>query len=380
MNGDFLCESADFDASFIQLTNSLGTTTYTPDSVVALHCDPTGLADEFTIYLNSKLTAGSYYLTFKTGNDGNTLVAECGFELTPLNDTISIVVDSTLEANLEGSQDSLGNPKFFIDAKCGQTRLFISMDDRIKCNSIESTGSDFLIMDSNTTVPTVVPIDKAYPTVCTFGYTRDITIDLKNPIEGGRFTLFLKNGNDGNTLLNECSKPSTTQFLPIISEHVDTYLGPDFTYCENTVFFAELDAGPGFVTYKWNDGSINRILPIVTEGIYSVEVQNAFGCIDRDTIVVTEIDCFPGIGENTRDWFELYPNPVRDIVYVELKEQLKIEKLQITDTNGKLIEEFSPEAHSKVAIDLSEYENGLYFVSLVRFDGDTRVTRLVVSH
>lgn len=65
-------------------------------------------------------------------------------------------------------------------------------------------------------------------------------------------------------------------------------LGNDTSYCTGEVFNITLDAGNAGATYNWSDNSTNQTLAVDTAGTYWVEVTNAGGCVDTDTLVVTE--------------------------------------------------------------------------------------------
>lgn len=69
----------------------------------------------------------------------------------------------------------------------------------------------------------------------------------------------------------------TFQPLPVI------HLGNDTSLCKNFAFL--LDAGAGFVNYKWSDGNNTRLLTAIDTGMYWAEVSNGF-CKARDTLVI----------------------------------------------------------------------------------------------
>lgn len=60
-------------------------------------------------------------------------------------------------------------------------------------------------------------------------------------------------------------------------------LGSDTILCADSM---TLDAGPGFVSYRWQDGSARRTFRAPRPGTYWVETRTADGCLLRDTIVV----------------------------------------------------------------------------------------------
>lgn len=62
-------------------------------------------------------------------------------------------------------------------------------------------------------------------------------------------------------------------------------LGSDLTLCGGSQI--TLDAGTGFFTYLWSDGSFGQTLDVTTAGVYSVTVSFGGGCTGTDEIVVT---------------------------------------------------------------------------------------------
>jgi hypothetical protein len=69
----------------------------------------------------------------------------------------------------------------------------------------------------------------------------------------------------------------------------------------------------------------------------------------------------------------VYPNPVRDVVFVETS--LTLEKIQLLNGVGQLLSEQSATGN-KVRINTSKFERGLYFLNV--FTSDQRTTRKVV--
>lgn len=73
--------------------------------------------------------------------------------------------------------------------------------------------------------------------------------------------------------------------IPIID------LGPDMVGCDAFL----LDAGPGFSSYLWQDGSNSQTYNCTTTGTYSVTVTNAGGCSEADTAIITILPTLPAI-------------------------------------------------------------------------------------
>lgn len=80
----------------------------------------------------------------------------------------------------------------------------------------------------------------------------------------------------------------TTLALPVVD------LGDAASFCEGTSL--TLDAGSGFSSYLWSDGSTGQTLEVNVESEYWVTVTNENGCSNSDTVMVTR-DPLPGMAE-----------------------------------------------------------------------------------
>ncbi len=61
-------------------------------------------------------------------------------------------------------------------------------------------------------------------------------------------------------------------------------LGPDLVLCRDTTLL--LDAGPGFASYLWQDGSTGRTFSATGFDIFSVAATDSCGTVFRDTILI----------------------------------------------------------------------------------------------
>ena len=81
-----------------------------------------------------------------------------------------------------------------------------------------------------------------------------------------------------------CGPDSDTLFV-LVQPGLNVNLGPDINICQNDPL--TLDAGPGGLSYLWQDGSTNQTLDITSAGIYSVQVESESGCTYTDQITVS---------------------------------------------------------------------------------------------
>lgn len=78
-----------------------------------------------------------------------------------------------------------------------------------------------------------------------------------------------------------CFSPRTP-ITAIISAPVPVDLGPDRVTCGS----AMLDAGAGFLGYRWNTGDTTQMINASATGGYDVVVTNTDGCVGHDTVIV----------------------------------------------------------------------------------------------
>jgi gliding motility-associated-like protein len=89
-------------------------------------------------------------------------------------------------------------------------------------------------------------------------------------------------GDDGEILFNY----PPYNFIP--PQQVS--LLPDTTICPNASFL--LNAGDGFVSYQWQDGSTDSTFTVSDTGTYHVQVIDSAGCFSYDTVLV---DAYPPV-------------------------------------------------------------------------------------
>ena len=96
----------------------------------------------------------------------------------------------------------------------------------------------------------------------------------------------LTNENDfPNTDIIECDYTNNLGSFEINYTPPPLDLGPDLLMCENGV--TVLDAGPGFYSYRWQDGDDEQTYTAFFPGTYSVEVTDSCGGIQTDEITIT---------------------------------------------------------------------------------------------
>jgi len=154
---------------------------------------------------------------------------------------------------------------------------------------------------------------------------------------------------------------------------------PDTTICVFGTLL--LDAGNQGSTYYWSNGSTDQKIIVSSTGItydyqiYTVEVQNSYGCVDSATIHITFTfaSCL-GINEKSArsDW-KIYPNPTTGDLYIEIEHPEKGFIVQLIDNLGREIKKYSFAATTGTTfhglLDLTNIPAGSYFVRLKSASG-----------
>lgn len=153
------------------------------------------------------------------------------------------------------------------------------------------------------------------------------------------------------------------------------YLGPADS---NVCIFEEimLDAGNPGSSYLWSNGATTRTIQFVTTGIgydvqeYAVDVTNENGCVSSSSIrVIFSSDFCTGIEEQQNNsYINIYPNPARNLVYIEsMGIDGKIAGELVTPV-GKVVRHFTLDMKGLEkqvqSLDISGLHKGVYLVRL----------------
>jgi gliding motility-associated-like protein len=275
LNKNMKCSSLASDGSDFEI--SLAGTSVISATAVCKGFD----MDSLTLELSSPLPLGNYTLSVKNGTDINTLIDNCGTNI-PVGNSLDLIILPKMPTPM----DSL------IPVKCAPQSLQLVFRKNILCSSVAADGSDFII-----TGPSPVNIADVV-TNCINDVTRIITINLTTPVvHAGTYTIHLKDGNDGNTIVDECSEP--TPYGSSINFTVKDTVSAGFTFdvsegCKvNTVQFHH-DGRNGVNKWLWYldysgksslQNPVANFSPLESRQII-LEVTNGF-CSDTASQLIT---------------------------------------------------------------------------------------------
>ncbi|MCU7551035.1 gliding motility-associated C-terminal domain-containing protein [Chitinophagaceae bacterium LB-8] len=197
--------------------------------------------DSIELRLSGFLPPGTFSLVAKLGTDNNTLLDYCDNAI-----PVGSKVDFTVYPLLPTPMDSLQ------PVQCAPQTLRLFFRKPMLCSSVAADGSDFVL-----TGPYPVRIAGASGSCSgTATTSKEIIIRLQQPLSGGgNFTLALKKGGDGNTVLDECGK-ETPEGSSIAFSVKDTVTAT-FSYVKkygcsvDTVLFRHAGTN-GVNSWKWS--------------------------------------------------------------------------------------------------------------------------------
>lgn len=231
-------------------------------------------SDSILVTLDNSLSPGTYTITAKVGTDGNTLADNCSNAL-PVGENASL----RFVAFVPTPMDSI------VPVVCIKDTLELVFSKPMACSSIAADGSDFTI-----TGPAPVTV-KSASGICSNGVSTSIRIVLTAPIRtNGTFTILLKNGSDGNPLIDECGLTTPAgSTLSFTTKNITTadFTGTLSTGCKSDTLTLSHNGYGGTSSWQWYLDSLplstlqNPVLISQAFGQHSLQlsVNNGF-CSD----------------------------------------------------------------------------------------------------
>jgi gliding motility-associated-like protein len=238
-------------------------------------------SDSILVTVDKILTPGSYTITAQVGTDANTLADNCASGLVVGDNASMVFVPGTVTL-----MDSIS------PIKCISDSLELVFSKPMACNSIAADGSDFLI-----TGPSNVIVQSAKG-ICADGVSTYIHLKLAAPIRvNGTFTITLRNGSDGNPLIDECGfvtpAGSTIKFTTqdITTADIQSTVG---TGCKYDSLFLSHNGNGNANNWSWKlDASAYATqqtpVPVISrlfgDHLVQLKVGNGF-CTDTSSMII----------------------------------------------------------------------------------------------
>ena len=255
----------------------------------------------------------------------------------------------------------------------------VTVTDATGCSTVASTSVNNAGAPLTTTSSTNVSCNgggDATASVTATGGTTPYTYDWSNAIASTSSSVSGLSAGTYTVMVTDGSGCISTEFItilePALLEVSMAYLkASDDQICDGSAT-ANTSGGTGPYTYLWNDpNSQNGVTANgLCLGVISVTVTDNNGCTTLGTINVDTI--VMSVGEIALDMdVTVFPNPSNGEVNIQFeniaKEQLTV---HVFDLSGKLIidEDLGAYNSNIYTMDLSRYENGIYFVRVIGHD------------
>lgn len=214
-------------------------------SATGINCTNGFDMDSIRLTLNGPLPPKDYTITILNGSDGNTLVDNCDRTI-PVGENISVTVYPLTPTPI----DSLSK------TDCAPDEVVLFFKKLMQCNSIAPDGSDFVIGGTP-----AVAVLSARGECGSNNLTSKIFVKLSSPIQtAGNFFIRIKNGSDGNTILNDCDVPTPvgSSFSFSTKDTVSaTFTAKKILDCKKDIINFSHDGRNGVNSWQWTfDNSI----------------------------------------------------------------------------------------------------------------------------
>ena len=151
---------------------------------------------------------------------------------------------------------------------------------------------------------------------------------------------------------------------------------PDIEFDNGVLTATQIDD----VSYVWylngtmeEETEVNYFTPTIS-GNYRVEVMSEYLCTtSSEALFVTDIS------EISESEIQIYPNPMKDLVNIDLGDNV-IDRLLITDSQGRVVQEIeNRESASIIQINRQTMASGIYHLRLYNKDTTVKLKRLMVK-
>ncbi len=120
-----------------------------------------------------------------------------------------------------------------------------------------------------------------------------------------------------------------------------------------------------------------ELISLILKNSNSIGSKATIPVYKYDNLIISAVNTVPLSTQYfISDKFNLYPNPAKNVVYITNAESIKVENIDVFDTNGKLITTKTFSNETNVQFDISGFAIGTYFFHISTKDG-TAVKKII---
>ena len=312
LNKKMRCNSLTAPGTEFSISPSLATVV----SAVAANCSAAFDFDELIVTLSAPLPNGNYQLIISNGSDNNSILDFCDRNI-PVGEQLPFQYASPQPI----LADSIGR------IGCAPDKLLVYFPKKIKCSTVAADGSDFSI-----TGPTTVNIAGAVGTNCVNDLSDIVTVNLSAPISTqGNYTLSLKPGTDGTTIIDGCGIQVPLQSLPFNT--ADT-VNADFNIinnmgCRFDTLQCSHNGNNNVNTWNWTINNIASSTSQNTTAIFSATSNNVISLFVSNGVCSDSSSATIDLNNEVKADFTM------------LDEICPEDQLQVTNTSAGLIDNWA---------------------------------------
>lgn len=128
------------------------------------------------------------------------------------------------------------------------------------------------------------------------------------------------------------------------------------------------------LSYKWSNNATTKDLVNVTRGKYCVTISDADGCSSSKCF---EVKQDVGTEDNIlAKAIHIYPNPVQDVLNIEIDNALDIRQLMLLNNQGQIISQYET---LPSVIEMGILPPGIYFLKIENKEGIWAMKRVIVN-
>jgi hypothetical protein len=196
-------------------------------------------------------------------------------------------LDAQNPGTLHNWNNGAANTQTYMATQAGT--YSVSVTDANGC-----VGSDQLVVTEHILPPLNLGNDTAYCPGSPFLWLLDATHPGSTySWNGGMFSapIFVVTQTGSYSVMVTDANGCSVSDSVLVNEYAlpNVNLGNDTSYCSGSSFSLLLNVGNTGSTYVWGNGSITPTVTATQAGLYSVTVTSPNGCINRDSLLVSEI-------------------------------------------------------------------------------------------